>query len=190
MTLQAYLDAVKAKTDRTPDDFRKVAAKRGLTKFADIQKWLKAEFGLGHGHAGAIAHLLANADKIAAAPADKLAAHFKGDKAKWRGAYDGLAAKLTKLGEDVTLAPNQSYINVQRGAKKFGIVQISSAERMDLGVKLKGAAATDRLEVAGAWNAMVTHRVRIGDSKQIDKQVLTWFKQAFEAAGSTKPKRA
>jgi len=29
---------------------------------------------------------------------------------------------------------------------------------------------------------MVTHRVRISDPKQIDKEVLAWFKQAYDAA--------
>ena len=29
---------------------------------------------------------------------------------------------------------------------------------------------------------MVTHRVRISDPKQIDKEVLAWLKQAYDAA--------
>ena len=29
---------------------------------------------------------------------------------------------------------------------------------------------------------MVTHRVRIRDPKQVDKEVLTWLKQAHDAA--------
>ena len=69
-----------------------------------------------------------------------------------------------------------------RGVKKFGIIQVSSAERLDIGIKLKGVAATDRFEPSGAWNAMVTHRVRITDAKQIDKDVLAWLKQAYTAA--------
>ena len=52
---------------------------------------------------------------------------------------------------------------------------------MDIGIKLKGAAPTDRLEAAGKWNAMVTHRVRIADPKHIDKEVLTWLKRAYDA---------
>jgi hypothetical protein len=60
-------------------------------------------------------------------------------------------------------------------------VQVS-VERLDIGIKLKGVAPTDRLEAAGSWNAMVTHRVRITDPKQIDKEVLAWLKQAYDAA--------
>ena len=60
------------------------------------------------------------------------------------------------------IAPVKSYISLVRGAKKFGIVQIS-AERIDIGIKLKGVPPTERFEAAGSWNAMVTHRVRISD---------------------------
>jgi Domain of unknown function (DUF4287)/Domain of unknown function (DUF5655) len=176
----SYLENIKAKTGKTPDDFRVLAAKKGLVKTGEIVAWLKIDFELGHGHANAIAHLLAHADTIKASPDDKVSALFAGSKSAWRKAYDALEAKLRKFGSDVEIAPNRTYINLCRGAKKFGIVQISSADRIDIGIKLKGIAATDRLELSGSWNAMVTHRVRIGDAKEINAEVLAWLKQAYE----------
>jgi Domain of unknown function (DUF4287)/Domain of unknown function (DUF5655) len=178
----SYLENIKAKTGKTPDDFRTLAAKKGLEKTGEIVAWLKTEFALGHGHANAIAHLLAHADMIKASPDDKVAAHFSGSKSTWRKAYDALETKLRKFGSDVEIAPNRTYINLCRGTKKFGIVQISSADRIDIGIKFKGIAATDRLELSGSWNAMVTHRVRITDAKEINAEVLAWLKQAYEAA--------
>lgn len=180
MTFQAYLDNIKTKTGKTPDDFRKLAAKKGLTNYRDVLAWLKTDFELGHGHANAIAQLLVNADKFKIAPDKALEKHFTGDKAKWRTAYDSLAAKISKFGSDVELAPNQSYISLKRGAKKFGIVQISSAERIDIGIKLKGVKPIGRFEAAGSWQIMVTHRVRINNPKQINPEVIKWLKQAYE----------
>ena len=180
MTFQAYLDTIKAKTGKIPDDFRKLAAKKGLTKYSDVMAWLKSDFGLGHGHANAMAQLLVNVDKFKANPTDALAKHFAGDKSKWRKAYDACAAKIVKFGPDVKLAPNQSYINILRGGKKFGILQISAVDRVDIGIKLKGVKPVGRFEAAGAWNAMVTHRVRISDPKQMDAELLKWLKQAYD----------
>ena len=58
MTFQAYIDNIKAKTGKTPEDFRKLAEKEGLlkpgVKAGAIVAWLKQDFGLGHGHAMAI----------------------------------------------------------------------------------------------------------------------------------------
>jgi hypothetical protein len=58
MSFQAYIDNIKAKTGKTPEDFKKLAEKEGLlkpgVKAMQVVNWLKADFGLGHGHAMAI----------------------------------------------------------------------------------------------------------------------------------------
>ena len=58
MSFQAYIDNIKAKTGKLPEDFKKLAEKKGLLKegikAGEIVKWLTEEFDLGHGHAMAI----------------------------------------------------------------------------------------------------------------------------------------
>lgn len=182
MSFQAYLDNIKTKTGKTPEDFRVLAAKKGLTQYGEVMAWLKSDYGLGHGHANAIAQLIVHPAAHQVKPDDRVAKLFAGNKEKWRTSYDTLLAKLVKFGEDVTAAPTNTYISLLRGGKKFGIMQPSSAERLDIGIKLKGVKPTDRFEAAGAWNAMVTHRVRITEPKQIDKEVLAFLKRAYDAA--------
>lgn len=72
MTFQAYLDNIQTKTGKTPDDFKKLAAKKGFTengtlrkdiKAGEIVAWLKQDFELGHGHAMAIVALLKGSQK-------------------------------------------------------------------------------------------------------------------------------
>lgn len=182
MSFQAYLDSVKAKTGKTPDDFRALATEKGLATAGELIAWLKADFDLGHGHANAVAQVILAAGKPPVSQGDALAAHFGGAKAAWRPAYDALAAQLAAFGGDLKLAPNRTYVNVQRGSKKIGIVQISAADRIDIGIKRKGVAPTERFEEAGSWNSMVTHRVRISDPAQIDAEVLEWLRHAYDAA--------
>jgi len=179
---QSYLDNIQAKTGKTPDDFRTLAAEKGLVKNGEIVDWLKTDYGLGHGHANAIAHLILRTDETRTGTDDQITAHFAGKKAGWREPYDALAARIMGFGSDVEIAPAKSYINLVRGARKFGIVQISAADRMDIGIKRKGVEPTERFEAAGSWNAMVTHRVRISDPAQIDAEVLGWLKLAYDAA--------
>ncbi len=181
MSFQAYLDNIKTKTGKSPDDFRVLAVKKGLAKSGEIVTWLKDEFGLGHGHARAIAHLLVQPDTVADSSKDKFGALFTGGKARWRSAFEELTAQIEKFGTDIEVAPNRTYVNVLRG-RKFAILQPSTAERFDIGLKLKGVAPSGRLEAAGSWNNMVTHRVRISDPKQIDGEVLAWLRQAYDAA--------
>lgn len=63
MSFQAYIDNIKAKTGKTPDDFKKLAEVKGFmqkgklnpaVKATQITDWLKKDFELGHGHAMAI----------------------------------------------------------------------------------------------------------------------------------------
>jgi len=70
MSFQAYLDNIKTKTGKGPDDFRKLAEQKGFTKkgalaakAGDIVAWLKEDFDLGHGHAMAIFALLKGVKK-------------------------------------------------------------------------------------------------------------------------------
>ena len=182
---QSYIDNIKAKTGKTPDDFRALAQKAGLvrpdTKAGEVIAWLAAEFGLGRGHAMALVGLILKQDGPAVSKDDAIGAHFKGNKAAWRKPYDDLMTKVGKFGTDIEVGAGKTYITLVRGAKKFGIVQVTG-ERLDIGIKLKGAAPTERFEAAGSWNAMVTHRVRISEAKQVDKDVLAWLKRAYDAA--------
>ncbi len=178
---QSYLDNIKAKTGLTAADFRRLAKEKGLTKAGEVVAWLKEDYGLGYGHAGAIWQVIGHADDVKASEADKVAKLFAGQKSQWRKSYDTFEAKVRKFGPDVEIAPNMTYINLYRGTKKFGLVQVA-VERLDIGIKLKGVTPTDRFEAAGSWNAMVTHRVRVSDAKQIDPEVVAWLKRAYEAA--------
>lgn len=72
MSFQAYLDNIQAKTGQSPADFKAMAAAKGFAteaglapgiKAGVIVDWLKADFGLGHGHAMAIVALLKGAKK-------------------------------------------------------------------------------------------------------------------------------
>ena len=62
MSFQAYLDNIEKQTGIAPDQFIKLATDRGFTKpgtkATPIIDWLKADYGLGHGHAMAIVKLL------------------------------------------------------------------------------------------------------------------------------------
>ena len=68
MSFQAYLDNIEEKTGRTPDEFIALASERGFndpsTKAGAIVDWLKADFGLGRGHAMALVHVIKNGAQI------------------------------------------------------------------------------------------------------------------------------
>lgn len=68
MSFQAYLDNIEAKTGKTPNDFIALAKQKGYdepsTKAGTIVAWLKEDFGLGHGHAMAVVHVIKHGAQI------------------------------------------------------------------------------------------------------------------------------
>ncbi len=67
MSFQAYLDNIETKTGKSPNDFIDLASAKGFgnnTKAGEIVAWLKEDYGLGHGHAMALVHVIKNGAKI------------------------------------------------------------------------------------------------------------------------------
>ncbi|GAA2723070.1 DUF4287 domain-containing protein [Cellulomonas aerilata] len=67
MSYQAYLDAIEAKTGRTPQQLLDEAADRGYgpsTKATVVVEWLQQEHGVGRGHAMALVGVLKNGPTV------------------------------------------------------------------------------------------------------------------------------
>lgn len=78
MSFQAYLDNVEKQTGKTPNDFITLAGEKGFTgdtKAGEIVAWLKNDFGLGHGHAMAIVHVIKHGAKISDKHVGSVGAH-------------------------------------------------------------------------------------------------------------------
>ncbi|MCU1597104.1 MAG: hypothetical protein JWQ47_843 [Glaciihabitans sp.] len=192
MTFQAYLDTIKAKTGKTADEFVELAREKGLlvgeVKAGPVIEWLKDEYDLGSGHAMALVGVFRDRlNGTGPSKEERIDKQFAGPKSTWLLAYDELMATVMKFGSDVSVSPTDTYISILRGKGKFAIVAVS-AKRMDVGLKLKGEPATDRLALAGNWNTMVTHRVQLGtlengDGCEIDDQLKGWLREAYDRAG-------
>lgn len=180
--LASMIANLKEKTGKTLAQWVAVAKQAGAAKHGEIVKALKAEHGFGHGYANLIAHEALKSSAAHADAGDLLAAQYAGKKAGLRPIYDALWKAAQGFGDDVEAAPKKAYVSLRR-SKQFAILQPSTAERFDLGLVLKGVAAQGRLEAAGSWNSMCTHRVKLGALKDVDAEAKGWLKRAYEAAG-------
>ena len=63
------------------------------------------------------------------------------------------------------------------------MIQPTTATRLDVGIILKDVPTTERLESAAGFNALFTHRVRVNSINDVDEQLITWLRQAYDLAG-------
>ncbi|GJM21132.1 MAG: hypothetical protein DHS20C15_10470 [Planctomycetota bacterium] len=179
---EAMIANFKAKTGKTLPQWIKIAKASKLAKHGEIVKLLKSEHDMTHGFANLVAHKTLKSDAgSAGSDTDLVTAQYAGKKEALRPIYDALVAAINKFGKDVELAPKKAYVSLRR-AKQFGLIQPSTATRVDVGLNLKGVAPTERLEAAGSWNSMCSHRVRVSAKSDVDAELKKWLKQAYAAS--------
>ena len=178
----AMIAGLAAKTGKSLEEWLAIVRASKLSKHKEFMTLLKEKHGLTHGFANMIALQALQADgHTASDPGALVDAQYAGAKAGLRPLYDKLLAAIRGVANDVEVSPKKAYVSLRRH-KQFAILQPSMATRLDVGINLKGAEPTARLETSGSFNAMVSHRVRLSKPAEIDKELLGWLKRAYEAS--------
>lgn len=155
----------------------------GLARHTEVVAMLKAEYGMAHGAAHRVSLLARQAAAPAPTSADAaLDALYTGKKAGLRPLHDQLMMVIDAFGPDVSTAGKKGYLSIRR-TNQFAMIQPSAAGRLDVGMILRGIAAAGRLEPAGGFNALFTHRVRVTSPEDIDPTLTEWLHSAYMNAG-------
>ncbi len=175
-------ESLKAKTGKGLDEWVVTARAAGIAGHMALVNHLKTEHGIGHGYANMVVHA-ANASSSLSQDDDMLVeAAFEGARAHWRPLYDRLTRLVQRFGDDVELSPKKGYVSLRR-KKQFALLQPSTKDRFDIGLALKGEEPAGKLELAGSWNAMVSHRVRLAADGEAGDDVARWLRAAYDRAG-------
>ena len=177
--LQSMMQNLEKQTGKSFDEWIKIVRASKLTRARQITDFLKAEHGLTFGYANMIALKALGSDAGSSNADDLIAAQYSGAKSQLKPIYDELLAAVQKFGSDVEVAPKKAYVSLRR-KKQFACFQPSTATRMDVGINLKKTAQTSRLELSGSFNSMVSHRVRVTKKSEVDKELISWLRQAYD----------
>ncbi len=165
---------LEEKTGRSLDSWVELVRAEGLTKHGQIIRYLKSEHGMTHGYANLVAmqslHQPATADEL-------VAAQYRG-KEQLRPIYEAVMAMAMSLGADVEPAPKKTYVSLRRN-KQFGLLKPASKSRMEVGLNLPDASATERLT---ATSGMCTHIVNLSSVAEVDEELRGWLSAAYERA--------
>ncbi len=173
---------LKEKTGKSINEWIEIVKKTKLEKHKEIIDYLKANHGFTHGFANLVAHKARKSDAGSVENQDDLVTDQYKGKESLRPIYDKIITELKQFGDDFEIAPKRAYVSLRR-KKQFAIIQPSTKTRVDVGINIKGRETTERLEASGSFNGMVSHRVRISDAKEVDKDLINWMKEGYDAAG-------
>lgn len=175
--LQTMISNMPEKTGKSLDEWKKILQTKGFAKHGEAMKFLKGEHGVTHGFANTIIHL--SKDNQPAGD-DLVTTQYKGKEALIP-IYDALIKKVDGIAEDVVKTPKKTSISIIR-KKQFALIKPATKSRIDLGLKLKGKPTTDRLGDSGPFGSMCTHRVQLTDVSQVDAELKSWLKEAYDGA--------
>jgi hypothetical protein len=179
--------SLKEKTGRSLDEWIKVVKKEGPVDEKKRREWLKKKYELGTNYAWWIAECsvgkgedgdpevyLRRAD-------DYVERMYSGSKAGLRPIYDALLKLGRSMGGDVKVCPCQTMVPFYRN-HVFAQIKPTTKTRIDLGLALKDTKTPARLIDTGgsAKKDRITHRIEITSLDDIDDEVRTWLKNAYE----------
>jgi hypothetical protein len=172
--IQSQLRNIEKDYGKTIDELVVVVTESGLTKHNDVVAMLKQRYGMSHGAAHRVSLTARDRAVQPAAAAGGLAAPLQ-------EVYAGLLKKAVSLGKDIEQAPKKGYVSLRR-RKQFAMLQ-PGARWINLGLVLAKQPPGGRLESAAKWNALFTHRVRVATNADVDEELESWLRSAYDAAG-------
>lgn len=175
--LQTMIDNMPEKTGKSLEEWKQVLKTENFEKHGVAVKYLKETHGVTHGFANTIVTL---SKENTQTPADLVTSQYKG-KESLKPIYDKLISVANNFGSDVIITPKKGSVSAIR-KRQFALIKPATKTRIDLGLKLPEKPNTDRLGPSGPFGTMCTHRVQLTSIEQIDKELISWIKEAYEKA--------
>ena len=180
-TVISMLESLKEKTGHSLDEWKNLIATQNLTKHGEIVKFLKEMHNITHGYASEIALKVLGSDADSSSNTDEfILSQYKG-KENLKPFYDKLLDEIQKFGREFEIAPKKTYVSLKR-KKQFIILNPASKTRFEIGFNLKGVEPNGKLE-AEKPDGICSHKIKLSDINEIDKEVIDWIRMAFDKAG-------
>ncbi|THD69795.1 DUF4287 domain-containing protein [Robertkochia marina] len=173
--LQTMIANMPEKTGRSLEEWKQLLHEMKFDKHAAAVKFLKQEHGVTHGFANTIVTLC---KQEVTSDLELLANQYKGRESLYP-IYEKIVEYVKGLGDDVTISVKKTGVSVIR-KRQFILIKPATKTRIDLGFKLKDHPIGERLEDSGPFGTMCTHRVRLSEVNDVDKELKGWIKEAYE----------
>ena len=182
--IATQLANIEKRTGKSLAELAAIVKRSGLEKHGELVAMLKSTLGMGHGDADTLVHTVRKSAgpgaSQGASAGEVLDGLYTGPKATLRSIHDKLMTAIRKFGE-FEESPKKTYVSYRR-KKQFATIGPATNTRVEVGLNMKGAKSTARLEELPAGQ-MCNYRVKLTDSAQVDAELIAWIKTAYDAAG-------
>lgn len=182
--VQTQIDNIQKKTGKSFAELTAIIKKSGLSKHGEIRDYLKRELGLGHGDANSLVHAVLKSDGSRAAEGKTedaiLDDIYTGAKAGFRPIHEKLIQQINTFG-DYEIVPKKGYVSLRR-RKQFAMIGPRTNTRFEVGINAGDFKKSARL-LEQPKGSMCNYIVNLTDTKDVDSELVSWLKAAYEQAG-------
>lgn len=179
---QTMIDNLQKNTGKSLEEWIEIVKRENFQKHGEIMKFLKGTHGFSHGFANLVAHKTLKSDAGSVVKSDDLInTQYKG-KEHFKVIYTRLKTEIEGFGDDVEFAPKKAYVSVRR-KKQFAMLIPATKTRFEIGINLKGQKPEGLLQLDIKSNGMCSHSIHLTSEKELNKEISSWLKKAYEAAG-------
>lgn len=180
--LAAQVRNIEADYGKPLGEWLQIVATSGLTKHNEVVAMLKATYGMKHGSAHRVSLIARSAAAAAPGAGEFLDQLYSAKRRPLRPIHDAVIGLVESFDGDFEAVPKSGYLSLRR-TKQFAMIRPSTTTRVDVGLILAAEPVTERLESAAGFNALFTHRVRLTQARDVDRQFAGWLRKAYERAG-------
>lgn len=177
---------IQKKTGKSLDELVSFIHSSGFRKHGEVRSMLMEKLGLSYGDAHNLALYALKADVQLAAKEQGLSVKdvldqiYSGPKANLRPIHEKLMTAIQQFGE-FEIAPKKGYVSLRR-KRQFAMLGPASNTKFELGINAKQLEQDKRL-IAQPAGSMCNYKVRFTSIDEIDGTVISWLRQAYDAAG-------
>ena len=173
--LQTMINNMPEKTGKSLQEWKLILKEKAFSKHSEGVNFLKKEHAVTHGFANTIVTLSKEEDHT---PTDLVENQYS-SKENLLPIYEKLLTVVKEFGDDVTITPKKTSVSIIR-KKQFALIKPATKTRIDLGLKIKDKATTERLGNSGPFGTMCTHRVKLSNVSEVDVELISWLKEAYQ----------
>lgn len=179
-TVATMIANLKEKTGHSIEEWTALITNAGLAKHGEIVKFLKETHNVTHGYASEIALKVLGSDADSSNDANEfIVTQYKG-KEHLKAYYDKLIAEINQFEGEFNIDPKKTYVSLKR-KKQFIVLNPASKTRFEIGFNLKGVEPSGKLE-AEKPNGICSHKINLADISEINEEVISWIKMAYDKA--------
>jgi len=169
---------LEERTGESVEAWRERLAGSGAADEAGLRRWLAEQGVTGYPQQLLVWERFGYPDFVSHG-ADELIEGQYADRAHLRPVLEAILAVLPEIG-DVALQARKGYLSLVTPRRTFAVVQATTKERVDLGLRLAGEHPGGRLEPGGSvGNGSMTVRVPLSSAEAVDAEVVALLGRAY-----------